>query len=248
LHKFFVNPNDISGQKISICDDAGHISRVLRLSAGDKVIVFDGTGTEYRCELEIVGKNECVAAICDTRACTSEASIKATLFQAIPKSGKMELIIQKCTELGIFEIYPFFSEYTVVKLDSERERMTKTERWQKIAVEAAKQCGRGVVPKIHSPIEFDAAIKIAQNLDSAIMPYELLAQSEKKDLRKLLSNIEKQKNIGIIIGSEGGFCESEAEIAESAGIKLVGLGKRILRTETAGLAVLSIIMYENGEI
>lgn len=248
MHKFFVNPKDIKGEKIHIFEDAGHISRVLRLGADDEIIVFDGLGNEYVCKLESVGKSECIAVISTVRECTSEARLRVTLFQGIPKSGKMETIIQKCTELGIAEIYPFFSKRSVVKLDSERDKSAKVERWQKIATEAAKQCGRGIVPIIHSPIEFGEVAELASKLNAAIMPYEVLGSNGKKDLRSVLSNNTNCENFGIIIGSEGGFDASEAELAKSNGINLVGLGERILRTETAGPAVLAIAMYEFNEI
>jgi len=248
MHKFFVNSNDIKGEKVHIFEDAGHISRVLRLGVGDEIIVFDGLGNEYVCELESVGKAECVAVISAVRECTSEARLRVALFQGIPKSGKMEVIIQKCTELGVAEIYPFFSKRSVVKLDSERDKLAKVERWQKVALEAAKQCGRGVTPIIHSPIEFGEVVEIAKNFNAAIMPYEVLGSSGKKDLRDVLSNNMNCENLGIIIGSEGGFDESEAELAKLNGINLVGLGERILRTETAGPAVLAVVMYEFDEI
>jgi len=245
MHKFFVNYTDIEGCKIHIYEDAGHISRVLRLQTGDKILVFDGNGMEYDCILDTVGKAECVAAIIEKRPCRGEPKVKVILFQAVPKSGKMELIIQKCVELGISEIYPVITKYTVVKFANEKDKSAKTERWQKVATEAAKQCGRGIVPTVHLPIEFNKAIETAKNLDLTIMPYEIF--SGKKDLQNALSN-NNWGNIGIFIGSEGGFDEAEAEFAESNGVKLVGLGERILRTETAAIAVTTIVMYENNEM
>lgn len=246
MHKFFVKPNDVNGDKIHIYEDAGHISRVLRLKRGDKIIVFDGSGSEYHCALEAVDKSECVAIIDEVCACTSEPKIRTILFQGIPKSGKMETIIQKCTELGICEIYPVITKYTVVKLETEKDKAAKTARWQKVALEAAKQCGRGIVPVVHLPIEFETATTKMGELDLAIMPYETLGG--KKDLRDTLSNNRNCGNAGFLIGPEGGFDEGEAEFAEASGVKLVGLGERILRTETAGPAVLAIIMYENNEM
>jgi len=246
LHKFFVKPNDINGDKIHIYEDAGHISRVLRLKRGDQIIVFDGMGGEYRCTLEMVDKSECVAGIDEVLQCTSEPNIRTVLFQGIPKSGKMETIIQKCTELGICEIYPVITKYTVVKLETAKDKAAKTARWQKVALEAAKQCGRGIVPVVHLPIAFEIAAAKMGALDLAIMPYEILGG--KKDLRDTLSNIRNYGNIGFLVGPEGGFDESEAKLAELSGIKLIGLGERILRTETVGPAVLAIIMYENNEL
>jgi len=246
LHKFFVNPNDVNDYKIRIMEDAGHISRVLRLNVGDEILIFDGIGTEYDCVLDIVGKSECVATIIEKRPCRGEPKTKVILFQGIPKSGKMELIIQKCVELGISEIYPTITKRTVVKFDNEKDKTNKTERWQKVSTEAAKQCGRGIVPIVHLPIEFDKAIETAKNLDLAIMPYEML--NGKKDLRTVLSNNKNCDTIGFFIGPEGGFCETEAEIAKSNEIHLAGLGERILRTETAAITTLSIIMYENEEL
>jgi len=246
LHKFFVNSNDIIDNKIRIVEDAGHISRVLRLQSGDEILIFDGIGSEYDCVLDIIGKTECTATIITQRPCRGEPKIKTTLFQGVPKSGKMELIIQKCVELGIAEIYPVITKYTVVKFANEKDKIAKTERWQKVAIEAAKQCGRGIVPIVHMPIEFNEAIKTAKILDLAIMPYEVLGG--KKDLRDVLSNNNQSENIGIFIGPEGGFDTSEADFANANNVNLVGLGERILRTETAAIAVATIIMYENNEM
>jgi len=134
----------------------------------------------------------------------------------------------------------------VVKLETAKDKAAKTARWQKVALEAAKQCGRGIVPVVHLPIAFEIAAAKMGALDLAIMPYEILGG--KKDLRDTLSNIRNYGNIGFLVGPEGGFDESEAKLAELSGIKLIGLGERILRTETVGPAVLAIIMYENNEL
>ena len=248
MHNFFVNPNDIVGNKIRIHEDAGHISRVLRLNIGDKIIVFNGIGGEFHCVLSEVDKSECIATIEEIHECASEPKLKVTLFQGIPKREKMEWIIQKCTELGVSEIYPVITKFTVVKFANEKDKIAKAERWQKIALEASKQCGRGVVPIVHLPIPFDESVKKASQLDSAIMPYEVLALDKKKDFRTCLANNTNCENMGIIIGPEGGFCESEAKLANANGIDLAGLGARILRTETAAIAALAIVMYENEEI
>ena len=246
LHKFFVNQSHISGDKVRIIEDASHISRVLRLNAGDEILIFDGNGFEYDCILNAVDKNECIAIITGKRPCRGEPKTKTTLFQGVPKSGKMELIIQKCVELGISEIYPVITKYTVVKFDSEKDKRAKAERWQKVAIEAAKQCGRGIVPTVHLPIEFYEAVATAKKLDLIIMPYEILGG--KKDLRNVLSNNINCETIGFFIGPEGGFDEAEAEFATANNVQLVGLGERILRTETAAITVAAIIMYENNEL
>lgn len=248
MRRFFTEPENIKENFAYIYDDAAHISRVLRLKEGEEVLIFDGSGYEYTARLTEIEKNRCTAEILEKSEAKSEPKIKVTLFQGVPKSGKMEQIIQKCTELGIYEVVPVMTERCVVKFSDEKAAKSKTERWQKVAVEAAKQSGRGIIPKIAVPVRFSEAIDMLTKLDLSFMPYELLGHEGNAEFNEVLSNSSDYKTIGIIVGPEGGFSGSEAKLAKSSGIRLCGLGRRILRTETVGAACTAILMYENNEM
>ena len=158
----------------------------------------------------------------------------------------METIIQKAVELGVYEVVPVIMDRCVLKLD-EKAKTDKTKRWQKVAVEAVKQCGRGLVPKVHTPVKFSEAVKMLKELDLAFMPYEEMGHSGQRGLKELLKDFNG-KDVGFIVGPEGGFSDAEVTLAKENKISTIGLGSRILRTETAGSTVISIIMYELDEI
>ena len=239
MPKFFTKTDYINGDELKIVgEDVSHISKVLRMSSGDSIIVCDGEGNDYDATITSISKTEVVAKITGSYVCDAEPCVNVTLYQALPKQGKMEYIIQKNTELGINKIVPVYTKRCVVKPSD------KTERWQKIAEAAAKQSGRGIIPQVMPAISFDDAINQMKDFDLALMPYECEEQVKLKDIL----NSCKYKNISIFIGPEGGFDLTEVEFAKSAGVKSVTLGKRILRTETAASAVLPIIMYENDEM
>ena len=239
MPKFFTKTDYITGNILKITgEDVSHISKVLRMSPGDSIIVCDGNGNDYDAKITQITKTEVTAEIIRSYLCDAEPSVKVTLYQALPKQGKMEYIIQKNTELGVSKIVPVYTKRCVVKPSD------KTERWSKVALSAAKQCGRGIVPEVCDVISFDEALKQMQNFDCAIMPYEC---EEKVHLKEIIKD-KKYESISIFIGPEGGFDLLEVEKAIASGIKTVTLGKRILRTETAASAVLPVIMYENDEM
>ena len=253
MHRFFVMPNQVNltSREIVIHDeDVKHISKVLRLKEKDIVEVCDGENNEYICSIESIHKNEVVLSIEEDRKSTQEASIEIVLYQGVPKGAKMDLIIQKTTELGIKEIIPVMMERTVVQFDSPKDAVKKVERWQKIAEEAAKQSKRGMIPKIHLPMRFKEAIEDSGKNPLNIMPYE---NEENSGFKNIIRNLSKEdqasiKRIGIWIGPEGGFEESEVAKAIENDIHPVTLGPRILRTETAGFTMLSLVMYELGDL
>lgn len=246
MPKFFITKDKISGGKITIdTEDVSHISRVLRLSAGDVVTVCDGQGTDYETEIISIEDKQIVCSVKDTRPSGTEPDIKVTLFQGIPKASKMEYIIQKTTELGISEIVPVKLSRCVVKIDSKKDEAKKLGRWRKISEAAAKQSGRGIVPEISEIMTLDGVIEKAGEFDLFFVPYEC---EEKKTLKEVLLSRKNVKKVGFIIGPEGGFDIAETERIRSADIDTVTLGKRILRTETAGEAVLAMTMYEIGDI
>lgn len=246
MRRFFTEPSNICDGKIRIVEDASHITKVLRMSEGDEIIVFDGTGKEYTARLDVISSKECLASVLSEEFSSSEPMIKVSVFQGIPKSGKMESIIQKVVELGAYEIVPVEMERCVVKLDG-KSRIEKTKRWNKISVEAAKQCGRSVIPKVVEPVGYGKALEMMGELDLSIMPYEVLGHEGEKGLKGLLRAFNG-KSVGVIIGPEGGFSDNEAEMAKEKNIKQIGLGKRILRTETVASAIVPVIMYEKDEI
>ena len=239
MPKFFTKPDYIDDKELKIIgEDVSHISKVLRMSAGDNIIVCDGEGNDYDAIITSISKTEVIAEITGKYVCDAEPCVDVTLYQALPKQGKMEYIIQKNTELGVNRIVPVYTKRCVVKPSD------KTERWSKVAESAAKQCGRGIIPQVMPVISFDEAVKQMKEYDLALMPYEC---EDECGLKKVLQS-SKYKNVSVFIGPEGGFDLKEVEAAINSGVKTVTLGKRILRTETAASAVLPIIMYENDEM
>ncbi len=241
MHRFFVLPEQINNGCITITgDDLWHLSKVLRLREGDAIIVCDSNGTDYECKISKISKTEAIAQITQSYPNNTEPPINVTIYQGLPKSDKMDYIVQKCVELGAIKIVPVITKRAVAV---PRDDGKKIARWQKIASEAAKQCGRGVLPTICECVKFEQALKeIAHDDALNLIPYE----NEKcSKLRDALKN--SKTNINIFIGPEGGFDESEIELAMSKNIKPVTLGPRILRTETAPLAVLASVMYELGD-
>jgi len=245
MHRFFIKKEDIfEGTIIVSGEDVQHIARVLRLQNGDRIILCDGEGTDYLTAILSMDKHSIRTNIIDKEASKSEPDIDAVLYQGIPKSTKMDIIIQKCTELGVKRIVPVYTARTIVKFESEKDEKKKVERWAKISEEAAKQSGRGIIPGISMPMTLKEAVRDAAKLDKVIVPYELEGSvSIKKELSK-----SKVGSIGFFIGPEGGFESSEIGKAEEIGAVPVTLGSRILRTETAGVVVLASIMYEYDQM
>lgn len=243
MRSFFTEPENIKENSVVLTEDASHIKKVLRMQQKDKILVFDGTGNEYIAEIDEIGTDFVKCSILEKSFSDSEPDVKVTIFQGIPKSDKMEQIVQKCVELGVYEIVPVKMDRCIAKINNNE----KIKRWNKISREAVKQCGRGLIPKILEPVDFKDAIEQIKKLDLSVMPYEILGHNGEKGLKEILKQNRGQKNIGVIIGPEGGFSDSEAEYAKASGVNTVGLGRRILRTETVASTMLSVIMYENDE-
>jgi 16S rRNA (uracil1498-N3)-methyltransferase len=245
MHHFFVDELQINKASKDIIikgSDVNHIKNVLRMKYDEELLISDGNGNDYMAVIkQYTDNNEVVAHITDEKFQGTELSSKIYLFQGLPKSDKMELIIQKAVELGTYEIIPVATKRAVVKLDKKKEA-TKISRWNNIAESAAKQSRRSIIPKVNNVMSFKEAINYAKTLDINLIPYE-----NYKDMsctKEIINNIERGKSIGIFIGPEGGFDESEVDIAVEAGVKRISLGKRILRTETAGLMIISVLMYK----
>ena len=242
MSRFFVPKENIKDDKILIIgEDVSHITKVLRLGIGDEITCCDGAGNDYVVTIEEADKKQVICKVVSKEKTETEPNISVTLIQGIPKASKMDYIIQKTTELGICEIYPCSLARCVSKVENDK----KTDRWQKIAVEASKQSGRGVVPVVHNPISLKDAIDVLKGADIAFVPYEC---QEESYLKPVLTAKADVKSVAFLIGPEGGFDKQEIAQIEDAGLPVVTLGKRILRTETAGEAVLSMIMYEIGDI
>ena len=242
MYHFYVEPEAVSADKARITGgDVNHIKNVLRMHPGEEIMILDGSGMEYRCEIETIS-DEVLARVLEAKKTEAELSVRLLLFQGLPKKDKMELIIQKAVELGVSEIIPVLTKRTVVKLEDKKKEQKKLERWQAIAEAAAKQSGRGIIPKVCEAVKFTEAVKQAGELDEALIPYELAEGMD--EARERIRGLHGKRTIGIFIGPEGGFEEEEIELAAKAGIHPITLGKRILRTETAGLCILSVIMFE----
>ncbi len=242
MHRFFVdNCSALQDNIIITGSDVNHIKNVLRLKCGEHILISDGSGTDYECSISDMDEDMITARIEDVFKNAAELPVSITLFQGMPKSDKLELIIQKSVELGVKEIIPVITKRSVVKID-DKKAGKKIERYNSIAESAGKQSGRGIIPEVKNFMTFKQAIEYAKKLDMNIIPYEEAKGMEYS--RQVIKEIKKHKSLGIFIGPEGGFAKEEVEIATSIGAKCITLGNRILRTETAGLATLSIIMFE----
>jgi len=241
MPKFFVESHQIEQKSIHLTgEDAKHIKTVLRAREGEEITVCDGLGTDYFCRIASL-EDGVTAEIIGSEVCQSEPKTKITLYQGLPKADKMELIIQKCVELGVDRIVAVSTERCIVKLDKKEEK--KLERWRKIAEAAAKQSSRGKIPEIAPKVlRFSQALDEAKTLDGAIIPYE---KEEDRGIRSFVEEFSG-KEIGVFIGPEGGFTEEEIQSAQDAGVLPITLGKRILRTETAGMTTIAILLYELG--
>lgn len=273
MSRFFTEPENVKGKYICIKDrdDLRHMKKVLRLSPGQEVDVSDGVRFEYKTKIISLTEKEAELLILDKQGFAREPRLKVTLYQGVPKAAKMETVIQKCVELGVFAIVPVFTERTVPQDGQGAEK--KAERWQKISAEAAKQCRRGTVPQVRRAVSFEDALRELSEYDKVLFPYE---NEENTTIKTCLRQAfaprsgaasdpnapspegaegdpnapspqeaaDRPRTMAVIIGPEGGFSDGEAAALTEAGAESVSLGKTILRTETAGPAALAMIMYE----
>ncbi len=246
MPKFFVNNQNVEDDKIIIVgQDVNHLKNVLRKKAGDTITICNtDTAVDYLCEIQALEDKEITCNIVQELEANAESNIKVTILQGLPKADKMELVIQKSVELGVYDITPVEMKRCVVKLN-EKDKRKKIERWQKIAEVAAKQSGRNTIPKINDSISLKNVCNLCQEYDIVIVAYENEKQNKLRyELEKLKLNATQELKIGILIGPEGGIEDSEIALLQERGAKIVTLGNRILRTETVALNILSIIMYE----
>ncbi len=243
VHRFFVNNDAIKGDMVEItAKDFNHISHALRLQPGDIIIVNNGDGLDYTVSLNKFSKSAIIGEIIKKEINKNEAEVNITLAQAIPKNRNMELVIQKCTEIGVKDIIPLQTERTIVQL-SGKKKDKRLKRWQRIAREAAKQSERGIIPEVR---DIHSIAKIKSIKDDYDLVLVCWTGEKESNLKKIISELAvKPENILITVGPEGGF--TSQEVAQIAG-KTITMGPRILRTETAGLVALTMVMYELGEM
>lgn len=242
MYQFFIEPSQIQDKRIVITgNDVNHIKNVLRMKIGEEIAVSNGIdGKEYRCGIEELGEDQIVCTLRFIKEDGVELASQIYLFQGLPKADKMELIIQKAVELGVHEVIPMATKRCVVKLD-EKKAVSKINRWQGIAEAAAKQSKRGVIPQVHSVMNMKEAVTYAGEMEVRLIPYELA--EDMAHTKQLIEQVKPGQKVAIFIGPEGGFEEAEVQMALEAGIEPITLGRRILRTETAGFTILSWLMY-----
>lgn len=254
MPKFFVGNNQIKNDTIYIKDkDVNHIKKVLRKNIEDEITICnENTKQDYLCKITNIEENEITCKILKELETNVESNIEVSIFQGLPKADKMELIIQKSVELGVHDITPIEMKRCVVKL-KEKDKTKKIERWQKISEVAAKQCGRNYIPKINNIENLKEISEKIKDYDTVLVAYEEEKENTLKNELKLLKKYNQEKNdnannekikIAVVIGPEGGIDKEEINALEKNRAKIITLGKRILRTETVALNVLSIIMYE----
>ena len=243
MNQFFVESSQIQDKKITITGkDVNHIKNVLRMKIGEEVSISNGVdGKEYRGIIKEFLEDEVICDLAFVKEDGVELPSKVYLYQGLPKADKMELIIQKAVELGVYEIIPVATKRAVVKLD-EKKSKSKIARWQAISESAAKQSKRAIIPKVADVLSFKEALKDCQKAKVKVIPYELAEGMEKT--KEIINALEPGCDVAIFIGPEGGFEETEIKAAMDANITPITLGKRILRTETAGFTILSWIMYQ----
>ena len=240
MYHFFVTEDQIGEETVVIRgSDVNHIRNVLRMRQGEPLFISGGEGTGYECEICHIGTDQVMARILSRSDRTGELPARLHLFQGLPKGDKMELVIQKAVELGVSEVIPVITRRTIVKLDKKKVE-AKTARWNAVAESAAKQSKRSIVPEVRPVSGFADALKEAAGFALSLMPYE--RAGDMGQTRRLLKTAGPGMDIAVFIGPEGGFEEEEVRQAVEAGVKPITLGKRILRTETAGLCVLSALM------
>ena len=247
MPRFFVNAKQVDGDKIYIVgDDAFHISRALRMAAGEHITVCDDSAVEYDCVLEDFLPDKVGARIETSKLSETEPPFKAHIYQGLPKGDKLETVIQKSVECGACSVTTFESEFCIAKSKPDAEK-NKLERRNRIAAEAAKQSGRGILPEVHQTVSFDKMLEEAKDADVRLFCYEAEGTLPiGKQLRNALAALKEgeRPSVAIVVGPEGGFSKTEAEKARAAGFLMCGLGKRILRTETAATFALSCLVYE----
>lgn len=239
MHQFFVDDSQVGKEYVTIVgSDVNHISNVLRMKPGEKIRVSTNQGQDYFCSIAEVGQDFVQADILDEEAPNTELPSKIYLFQALPKGDRMETIIEKAVELGVYEIIPVAMKFCVVKLD-DKKAANKIRRWQAIAESAAKQSKRSLIPQIHPVMTYKEAVAYAKECDVKLVPYE--NERGMAATREALECLQPGQSVSVMIGPEGGFAPEEIDMVRQD-MQVISLGKRILRTDTAGICTMSMLM------
>ena len=255
MDRFFVEPKHLNLDDKTLYidgEDVKHISKVLRYGQGDEIEVCDSNGHEYICRIESIDKTRIDLSIVDEVDINRESRIRVSLYQGVPKSNKMDIILQKLTEAGVDEIVLVNTKRSVVNIKGDKADK-KFDRWERIIYEAAKQCKRGLIPKLRGILTFKEALEDMEKNDINICPYEVekslgIKEALQTDQVKRILENKDEVRVGIFIGPEGGFAEEENEMVKAAGIASVTMGPRIFRTETASIVATAITLYELGDI
>ncbi|QFJ55741.1 RsmE family RNA methyltransferase [Pseudobutyrivibrio xylanivorans] len=242
MQQVFVNESPVDGKFNITGNDAHHLTKVVRLRPGERIRVSVSDGSNYICEVTDYVDKDLVVNVVEEVPST-ELPNRIYLFQAIPKGDRMETIIEKCVELGVFEIIPVEMKNCIVKLDDKKKK-SKVERYQSIAKSAAEQSKRSIIPNVHAVMSFKEAFEYAKSLDVILLPFE--SKNGMQDTYDMLDSLEKGQSIGVFIGPEGGFAPSEIEMVQDS-VKLISLGHRILRTDTAAICSLAMLMLKCEE-
>jgi 16S rRNA (uracil1498-N3)-methyltransferase len=243
MPKFFIKDEQIQNNNIIIVgEDVKHITNVLRMKENEEITICNiDTSQNYKCIIKVFTKDNIQCEILNKEEYTTEPNVQITIFQALPKAEKMEFIIQKCTEIGVSEFVPVTMNRCVVKIDNKNE-IKKIDRWKKIAESAAKQSGRDAIPKVENVINFQKLCQLVEKYDIVLIAYE---KENENTLKNEIRNLKKKDlKVALVIGPEGGIEENEINSIKQVGAKIITLGKRILRTETAAIYLSSVIIYE----
>jgi 16S rRNA (uracil1498-N3)-methyltransferase len=245
MRRFFVRPEDVGARELRLRgDEAAHLLRALRLGPGVQVVAFDGLGREYVATVERLEADGIVCQIACQRDMPFTQAVSITLGQGLPKADKFEWVIQKTTELGVAEIVPLITERAIPQR-SARHVATRASRWEKLAREACKQCGRAVVPRLYSPTSLETFFATFQSMDLKLVFWE---DEETRRLSTVLAASERVTSAAIVIGPEGGLTPQEVARGEAYGFAAVGLGERILRTETASMVAVALLQHRFGDL
>ena len=247
MNRFFIKPSQIQNRWATITGtDVNHITRVLRLTKGDRVLLLDGAGSVFLAEIEKASRDAVTCLIIERLPVADGPSVRVTLIQGIPKGEKMELIVQKGTEIGVRRFVPLVCERSLVRLDGEKA-LRKRERWQRVAAEAAKQCRRADIPEVAAPAKWEEVLGSLAPETVALIPWE---EEYQRTLKAFLreNSPGPEQEVTVFIGPEGGFAETEVARARERGVAPLSLGPRILRTETAGLIVSALVLFQWGDL
>ncbi len=244
MPRFFIEPRDISpGEQITVSgEDARHISFSLRARVGEEYVLCDTCNYEYRCKISAISSESVDFELLDKKPCEAEPNVEVTLFQALVKGDKFDAVVQKAVELGVYRIVPVVSSRCISRPDS-KQLEKKIERWQKISKSAAMQCARANIPEVSEAVSYETALEMIKQADCGFICYEAEPHEPMKQIFEKASKENKPATYSFYVGPEGGISQEEAKLAQESGLPLASLGKRILRTETAPLCVISSIMF-----